>query len=252
MRIKYIVPFPFDADGLANRIAQIPVGALAPDTEVDCIPVRNSFDAHAPRPGASYYESALLDMYITEAGIRAEDEGYDAVVMDTVSDSGMYALRSRLSIPVVGPGLVSYAIAVILGKRFSVITYSEQHKFLYEKTLKLYHFGNKCSSIRAADITPDFEDLFGKDPDAESRVLTAEAEKAIVEDGADVILLGSTTMYQAADYMTARLQAPVVNPGPVAIKITESLVQLGLSHSKIGFQDPPALHDEKFFSLASA
>ena len=30
--------------------------------------------------------------------MRAEDEGYDAVVMDTVSDSGLYAMRSRLEI----------------------------------------------------------------------------------------------------------------------------------------------------------
>ena len=45
--------------------------------------------------------------------------------------------------------------------------------------------------------------------------LTAEAQKAIDEDGADVILLGSTTMHQAGDYMAAHLPAPVINPGPV-------------------------------------
>ena len=33
-----------------------------------------------------------------------KNEGYSAVVIDTVSDSGLRALRSRLSIPVLGPG----------------------------------------------------------------------------------------------------------------------------------------------------
>ena len=82
--------------------------------------------------------------------------------------------------------------------------------------------------------------------------LTEEAQKAIDEDGAGVILLGSTTMHQAGDYMAQHLSAPVINPGPVAIKITESLVQLGLSHSKIDFPSPATIIDDRFFSLASA
>ena len=78
-------------------------------------------------------------MFIIEAGLRAEEEGYDAVIMDTASDSGMYGLRSRLTIPVIGPGLVSYAVAAMLGKKFSIITYGSEHKFLYGKNLETYH-----------------------------------------------------------------------------------------------------------------
>ena len=44
--------------------------------------------------------------------------------------------------------------------------------------------------------------------------LTAEAQKAIDEDGADVILLGSTTMHQAGDYMAAHLPVPGDQPRP--------------------------------------
>ena len=42
MRIKFIIPFPFDDEGIANRAAQIPQEILGPDTEVECVPVRNS------------------------------------------------------------------------------------------------------------------------------------------------------------------------------------------------------------------
>jgi hypothetical protein len=98
VRIKFIIPFPFDEEGIANRAAQIPREVLGPDTDVECVPVRNSATLVA-----DHYEAMLFDMYITEAGLRAEDEGYDAVVMDTVSDSGLYALHSR---PRPGPRLV--------------------------------------------------------------------------------------------------------------------------------------------------
>src|SRR5207237_7813626 len=103
------------------------------------IPVRNSATLVD-----SYYDSLAFDMYITEAGLRAEEEGYDAVIMDTVSDSGLYALRSRLTIPVIGPGLVSYAVAIMLGKRFSIVTMWDKWNHLYEKTLALYDLKQRC------------------------------------------------------------------------------------------------------------
>ena len=64
IRIKYIIPFPFDEEGIANRAAQIPHDILGPDTVVECIPVRNSITNLD-----SYYEATLLDAYITEAGL---------------------------------------------------------------------------------------------------------------------------------------------------------------------------------------
>ena len=247
MRIKFIVPFPFDDEGIANRAAQIPKELLGPGTEVECVPVRGSgtlLDSH--------YEALVFDMYIAEAGLRAEEEGYDAVVMDTVSDSGLAALRSRLTIPVIGPGLVSYAVAIMLGKRFSIITMWDRWRHLYEKNLDLYHLWDKCASIRAVNIPPDVEALFAGKEEEMFRKLTDEAQKAIDEDGAGVILLGSTTMHQAGDYMAAHLPAPVINPGPVAIKLTEAIVQLGLTHSKVDYASPSTIIDDRFFSLAGA
>jgi allantoin racemase len=245
MRIKYIVPFPFDDEGIANRAAQIPKEILGQDTHVECVPVRQSATLVD-----CYYETLVFDMYIVEAGLRAEEEGYDAVLMDTVSDSGLYALRSRLAIPVIGPGLVSYAVAIMLGKRFSIITMWDKWRHLYEKNLDQYHLWDKCASIRAVDIPPDVEALFSGKEEEMFQKLTDEAQKAIDEDGAGVILLGSTTMHQAGDYMAAHLPAPVINPGPVAIKLAETIVQLGLTHSKVDFAPPSTIIDDRFFSLA--
>ncbi len=52
-----------------------------------------------------------------------------------------------------------------------------------------------------------------------------------------MILLGSTTMHQAGEYMREHLPAPVINPGPVA---------------KVAFPSPGTIIDDRFFSLASA
>ena len=244
MRIKYIIPFPFDEAGIAARAAQIPTEILGPDTKVECVPVRNSITMLD-----SEYESSLFDIYCAEAGLQAEEEGYDAVVMDTVSDSGLATLRSRLSIPVLGPGLVAYAVAIMLGKRFSVITMWDTWRFFYEKNLAAYHLEGKCASIRSVNIPPNVEALFAGKEEEMFQKLVDEAQRAIDEDHADVILLGSTTMHQAGEYMQQHLKAQVINPGPVAIKLAETIVQLGLSHSKVAWPTPNTLQDEKFFSL---
>jgi allantoin racemase len=247
VRIKYIVPFPFDDEGIAARAAQIPQGLLRDDVQVDFVAVRNSCFLLD-----SYYEAALFDVYIAEAGLQSEEEGYDAVVMDTVSDSGLQILRSRLSIPVIGPGQVAFHLAGLLGQRFSVVTMMDAWRHFYRKLLKDYAMESVCASIRTVGITPDVEALFEGKEEEMFRTLTAEAERAIEEDRADVIVLGSTTMHQAAEYMAEHLPVPVINPGPAAVAVAESVVRLKLSHSKKAFASPGTIQDEKFFAMIGA
>src|SRR5439155_26582798 len=112
-------------------------------------------------------------------------------------DCVVYELRERLSIPVVGPGLIAFHIAAILGKRFSIVCYLNLHKHFYEKGLETYHLEHQCASIRAANVLPDYEALFGDGSEEEFEKLTQTARAAVEEDRADVIVLGSTTMAQA-------------------------------------------------------
>jgi allantoin racemase len=247
VRIKYIIPFPFDEAGVQARASQIPEDLLGPDVKLEFVPVRNSCFLLD-----SYYESILFDAYIAEAGLQAEEEGFDAVVMDTVSDSGLQVLRSRLSIPVIGPGQTAFHLAGLLGQRFSVVTMWDTWRFFYRKLFKEYGLNDIVASVRAVNIPPDVEQLFaGKEEEMYQR-LTDEALKAIAEDGADVIVLGSTTMHQAAAYMAEHLPCPVINPGPAAVAVAETVVRLGLSHSKVAFPTPGTLQDEKLFSLIGA
>ena len=53
-------------------------------------------------------------------------------------------------------------------------------------------------------------------------------------------------------YMAEHLTVPVINPGPVVIKMAETFVQLGLTHSKVAFPPPSEIVDDRFFALPSA
>ena len=87
-------------------------------------------------------------------------------------------------------------------------------------------------------MIPRLKFLGGKEEDI-FPLLEAEARKAIAEDGADVIILGSTTMHQAHAHLVAALDVPVINPGPLTYKYAEQLLGLGLSHSRQAYPTSP-------------
>ena len=69
-------------------------------------------------------------------------------------------------------------------------------------------------------------------------LLEQAARKAIEEDGAEVLILGSTTMHQSHAWLAPRLPVPILNPGPLSYKMVESLLGLGLMQSRQAFPKP--------------
>jgi len=232
-RIKVIVPIPMDEAGVAARASQLPADMVRAGFEPEFVAV-----PWGAALGDSYHDMLLMDWTVFQAGVKAEEEGYDAVMIDTVSDSGMYALRSRLSIPVLGPGQIAFHMAMTLGKKFTILTMWKEWFPLYTKTLAEYGLSGRVASIRHINTRPDVTELLEGKEEIVFDALKSEAEKAIAEDDADVIVLGSTTMHQSATFLADNLPIPVINPGLVMYKTCEMMLDLGLTHSKAAFPLP--------------
>lgn len=233
-KVLVIVPFPMSEENRSLRSKQLDAVELGPDIRFDFCSTRA-----APRNYVSGSDMALAEIGMLEAGLEAEAEGYDAVCIDTMSDSGVAALRSELSIPVIGPGRVAILSAMMLGNRFSIVTMWERWRHLYEKTLAELGLVHACASIRSLDVVPDNQKLLdGKEEDI-FPALEALAWRCVEEDGAEVIVLGSTTMHQSHGYLAERLPVPVINPGPLSYKIAETLLGLDLSHSRGAYPVSP-------------
>jgi len=128
----------------------------------------------------------------------------------------------------------------MLGNRFSIVAMWPHWRHLYEKHLKELGFERHCASIRSIDVAPDNQALLGGKEEEVFPLLEACARRCIDEDGAEVILLGSTTMHQAHGYLADRLEVPVINPGPLTYKLAEAMLGLGLSHSCKAWPKSPA------------
>lgn len=240
-RIKVIFPVPMNEHTRPLVESQLPADIVRPGFEVEFVGAGKALTL-----ADSYYDMALMELAVIQAGIRAEDEGFDAVCINTVSDSGLYALRSRLRIPVISPGQSAFHLACMLGQKFSIITMWERWFPLYKKTIGEYGLGSRLASIRSIDTRPDTQELLSGKEDIVFAKLEAAARAAIDEDGADVIVLGSTTMHQSHAYLADRLPVPVINPGVVAYKLCEMFLETGLSHSKRCFPSPETRKDEAF------
>jgi allantoin racemase len=231
-RVAVIVPFALGEADLARRRAQTGEVRLSADIEYEFVPVKAG-----PSSFQSHHDWLLLDVAVLEAGIRAGESGVDAVVVDTASDSGVDALRSLLDVPVVGPGRASMLFALTLGKKFGVLAQWEPALARVDKSLSEWGLRDHCSGVEHFDTEPDFEKLIG-DKGGEVIPKMEAACHRLIEAGADVICLGSTTMHEAHRGLAERLPVPIVNPGPLSYKLVELFLAMGISQSRKAYPEP--------------
>ena len=188
------------------------------------------------------YDEALAVPGTIAKIIEAEREGCDAVVIDCMGDPGMFPGRECVSIPVIGPCEAAMHVASMLGHTFSVLTVLKRLRAQFEHMAQVYGVREKLASVRSVSI-PVLE--LEQDLDRTKATLAEEAVRAVEEDGADAIIFGCTGMLGCAEAVRRGLLAkgydvPVIDPVPWAVKLAASLVDAGLSHSKITYERPPA------------
>lgn len=182
------------------------------------------------------YDEVLAMPEIVKRVKEAEDEGVDACVVNCFGDPGVRAAREVVNIPVLGPCESSLLVATSLCDRFSVVTVLKSVGGLIEENARISGLSGKLASVRAVDI-PVLE-LHGNN-EKTAVALFEEGKKALEEDGAEVIILGCTGMTGMAERLSKELGVQVIDPLPTAVKLAETLVSLGLSHSKLAFPLPP-------------
>lgn len=163
--------------------------------------------------------------------------GHDAVVVAAFGDPGLAALREILPIPVVGMTEAALASACQHGGRFSVIAISQRIQAWYRETIAAYGFADRLASIRALD-----EPLahIGRVQEDQGERLVALAERAVRDDGADVLILAGAPLAGLARDMADRLPVPALDGVTCALHQAQALVDLGASAPSAGsFAAPP-------------
>jgi allantoin racemase len=234
MKIRAVTPIITESFG--PMIIEEFERVARPDTEIS-----NVFLERGPASVESAYDEAVAIPEVIHRVREAEMEGMDAVIINCFGDPGLEAAREVVSIPVVGPCEASMHLAAVLGHKFSVVTVLERLIPELELHAQKYGVGWKLASARSVDL-PVLDLEKGREQFVGRMVEKAVA--AVREDGAHVIVLGCTGLAGLAEQVKAGLsqagyEVPVIDPAAAALKVAETLVDSGLTHSKLSYPKPP-------------
>jgi len=254
-KVLVIVPLPLGAEAVERRRRQLQHVKLGPDIEFDFRPVKAG-----PIHFMGRHDEILIEFSIFEAGLNAEQEGYDAVCVDTTSDSGVAELRAMLDIPVIATGRASMLYALMLSDNFSLLgmfdpDFPESRdagRNFFNSVLKKSGLEKHCASIALYQTQGDYDMLYeGRENKVFPKMLEA-CKKAVEKDGAQSICLGSTAMYQAGDFLAENLSVPVINPGPLSYRLVETVLAMGHSQSRVTYPKPLVRRDAMIHAMLDA
>jgi allantoin racemase len=155
----------------------------------------------------------------------------DAIVIACFDDTGLDAVRSLVSVPVLGIGEAAYHAASMIANKFSVITTLSRSVPGLENNLLRYGLAQKCACVRATEI-PVLK-LEEGDPATLDKI-RLEIHASINEDKAEAIVLGCAGMADLMAQLSEEFGLPVIEGVSAGVTFAEALVNNSLRTSKIG------------------
>ncbi|HEY1231236.1 MAG TPA: aspartate/glutamate racemase family protein [Ramlibacter sp.] len=228
--MKLLLINPNISESVSELIRQEAMRSASPGTQVRVATARF---------GVAYIETrfeSLIGAYATAELAAEHHADVDAVVVAAFGDPGLGGLREALPIPVTGLTEAALASAHLLGHRFSIIAISQRIQAWYREVVDSYGFGARLASIRALDRPLS---SIGGVQEEHAGALKALAERAVRDDGAEVIVLAGAPLAGLARSIKGELPVPVVDGVSSAVRHAESLVALQPGLARLGSFAPP-------------
>ncbi len=202
-----------------------------PTTEINAV-----CPEHGPKSIECAFDEAIAGAALMDIIARGESNHVDAHIIACFGDPALDAARELATAPVIGIAEAAFQLASQVAHKFGVVTTMSRTLPASEHLLIRYGYQHRCSGVRATDI-PVLE-LESLAEDA-YRLLLTECHAAITQDGAEAIVLGCAGMSNLVAALSQDLPVPIIDGVSAAVKLAESLHQLGLKTSKVGNYGEP-------------
>lgn len=207
----------------ARAVAQ---AVAAPGTRI-----RADESAHGPASIEGPFDGAFAIPPMLDRIAEAMAAGADAHVIACFDDTGLDAARALSTKPVIGISEAAFHVASLVAEKFSVVTTLGRSVPTIAANLARYGLATRCARVRAAEVPV----LALEDPNSDACArISQEIARALVEDGAEAIVLGCAGMTDLARLLSQRHGVPVIDGVAAAVTLAEGLVRIGLTTSKIG------------------
>lgn len=165
----------------------------------------------------------------TVLALRQNAPGHDAAVIGCFGDPGLKAARQELDIPVIGLAEAAMLMAHTLGGRYSVITFGQHNGINIADLACSYGLHPRLASVRIANVSYS---AILVDPSQALDACAEAGKQALIQDGADVLILGGGPVAGMAPQVSAMLDVPVLDSIVCATKLAESLAACGYKTSR--------------------
>ena len=222
--MRILVVNPNTTASMTQKIAAAAADAASSGTEIVAV----NPDSGPPSIEGYFDEAFSVPGLIDE--IR-KARAIDAYVIACFDDTGLDAARCIAEAPVIGIGEAAFHMASLVAGRFGVVTTLSRSVPAIEHNLVRYGLASRCAKVRASDVP--VLDLEAPGSGARERI-SGEIRRAIRDDRAEAIVLGCAGMADLASALSHEHGVPVLDGVACAVKLSESLVGLGLKTSKSG------------------
>jgi allantoin racemase len=219
VRINFINPFgtPVYNDLIAETLAPY----ARPDTE---LVVTNTRDC--PENIDYYYNKHITELVVFEEVMRAEQAGFDAVIVGCCYDPGVRVARELVDIPVIGPLEATMMMVPYYAHDYVVVT--DHHKAVpYLRDMVMLYGGVHCRDVTCINwwVTDMIRDTEGVARDA-----MAKCRNVMEDKGAEAVILGCTIIAASMEKWLIDTKAPrehtILNTNTFSLKMAESLADL--------------------------
>lgn len=199
-----------------SRAATEAMVAIAEAASSDALSIEGMtapFGAQLIADEAALAEAGRAVLSLVPALRRSPAEG---VIVSAFADPGIRELRGSLDIPVTGIAEAGMAAAGQGGRRFAVVTTTPGLIRAIARAVDLY--GHETNFVGTFLTEGDPAEVMA-DPDILVSALERACRSAVLDGGAEAIVIGGGPLAEAARTLAAPSGVPVIEPVPAAVHL---------------------------------
>ncbi len=158
------------------------------------------------RESAAVAAHAIIDT-VKEHLAEVGPQSYDACLLACFGEPGIGAAKEVFDFPVVGMAEASILSALQLGERFAIVTIGEHWPSMLRELMRQQRLEDRCCGIFS--IPGKALDLAARPEEARIAV-RALVNRAIREQGADVVIIGGAALVGIAQTLQPEWEIPLV------------------------------------------
>src|ERR1700730_9762940 len=241
--MKILVANPNTSTGVTDRL--VAAGSLVASPGTELLPMTATYGVPdiATRAEAAVGAVAALEM------LAERRSGIDAAIVAAFGDPGLGGARELFDFPMVGMAEAAMLVACTLGRSFAIVSFAKALEPWFAEIVAWHGLSGRCAAIRMLDSSfTNINDV----ADEKEQLLVDLANRTVVDNGADVVILAGAPLAGLANKIRERVPVPLVDGIQAAVTMAEGLVRLNARKATAGTYRRPGPKDSTGLSKALA